>query len=550
MRSEEASARTLSDKAMLATIALVGLALHTWFALGADALDSDRALVLLMARHFAQGEFTLFFWQQNYMGALEPLLLTPLALLGWATPTAAALVGIAVTASLAALSVALARRLGAPPWMALLLWAVPPAVIAHHHVALYGARLVATLLAVSAFTLSLRTRSVGTVVALGALTGLAYFGDHLMLPWAAATMYVIARRGYLLPFAAGALPLVTLDTVAAVMTPAFHLAGPNDPTGWLGNVPLLFGSTLPQLFGILLGRAPGPLFEPETALVPTGWIWLLFTIPGTVVLCSLFLSLVRDRRTWFGTRAVDSGIAAQGLLLVCLLGLGLFVFVGGGGDRWPVRYLVPLWPAISVLAALAAGKWRPALRPAAALVALPALFTLYSDRSWPRGADGDRPREEALAVGRAVGNSGAQAVWADYWDVYRMVLLAGESPPWVTLRIIERRPDWVTEARSASPVAYLLRSGDLEVRERLRGAEERGAIWRISTQDLGPYQLVVTDHSVPDLVLMNSPPSRTRQRVAALAGGLIFLGTLVALGLFTSGNRTSPEPESWNGRQS
>ena len=72
------------------------------------------------------------------MGALEPLLLTPLALLGWATPTAAALVGIAVTASLAALSVALARRLGAPPWMAILLWAIPPAVVAHHHVALYG----------------------------------------------------------------------------------------------------------------------------------------------------------------------------------------------------------------------------------------------------------------------------------------------------------------------------------------------------------------------------------------------------------------------------
>ena len=327
MRSEEASAWTRSDKAVVATLALLGLALHMWFAVGAGALDSDRALVLLMARHFAQGEFSLFFWQQNYMGALEPLLLTPLALLGWATPTAAALVGIAVTASLAALSVELARRLGAPPWMALLFWAVPPAVVAHHHVALYGARLVATLLAAGAFTLSLRARSAGTVVALGALTGLAYFGDHLMLPWAAATMYVVARRGHLLPFAVGALPLVTLDTVAAMMTPAFHLAGPNDPAGWLGNLPLLFGNTLPQLFGILLGRAPGPLFEPATTLVPDAWLWLLFAVPGAFVLCALFLSLVRDRRTWFGTHSVDSGVAAQGLLLACLVGLGLFVMV-------------------------------------------------------------------------------------------------------------------------------------------------------------------------------------------------------------------------------
>ena len=544
MPGKEPPVWTRSEKAVVATLALLGLALHVWFALGADALDSDRALVLLMARHFAQGELALFFWQQNYMGALEPLLLTPLALLGWATPTAAALVGIAVTASLAALSVALARRLGAPPWMAILLWAIPPAVVAHHHVALYGARLVATLLAVGAFTLSLRARSAGTVVALGALTGLAYFGDHLMLPWAAATMYVTARRGRLLQFAVGALPLVTLDTVAAMMTPAFHLAGPNDPAGWLGNLPLMLGNTLPQLFGILLGRAPGPLFKPATALVPAGWPWLLFAVPGGLVLCALCLSLVRDRRTWFGTHTVDLGIAAQGLLLAYLVGLGLFVLIGGGGDRWPVRYLVPLWPAISVLAALAVAKWRPAIRPAAALVTLPAVFTLFADRSWPRGADGDRPREEALAVGSTVEDSGARAVWADYWDVYRMALLAGESPPWVTLRIIERRPDWVREARSASPVAYLLRPGDAEVRDRLRDAEERGAIRRISTQDVGPFELVVTDRSAADLVLMNSSPSRTKQRVAALAGGLLFLGTLVALGLFTSGSRTSPGLEN------
>ena len=245
-----------------------------------------------------------------------------------------------------------------------------------------------------------------------------------------------------------------------------------------------------------------------------------------------------------GPTTVDLGIAAQGLLLAYLVGLGLFVLIGGGGDRWPVRYLVPLWPAISVLAALAVAKWRPAIRPAAALVTLPAVFTLFADRSWPRGADGDRPREEALAVGSAVEDSGARAVWADYWDVYRMALLAGESPPWVTLRIIERRPDWVREARSASPVAYLLRPGDAEVRDRLRDAEERGAIRRISTQDVGPFELVVTDRSAADLVLMNSSPSRTKQRVAALAGGLLFLGTLVALGLFTSGSRTSPGLEN------
>lgn len=129
------------EVAVLALLAAVGVGVHTWFVWGSDALDTDRALVLLMARHFARGEFSLYFWQQNYMAALEPLILTPLAWLGWATPVVAGLVAVGVTAGMAALCVALTRRMGGVAWMALLLWAVPPAVVVHHHVALYGARL-------------------------------------------------------------------------------------------------------------------------------------------------------------------------------------------------------------------------------------------------------------------------------------------------------------------------------------------------------------------------------------------------------------------------
>ena len=52
----------------------------------------------------------------------QALLLTPLALAGWATPLTAGLVGIAITAALAALSVVLAHRLGGLAWLALLFW--------------------------------------------------------------------------------------------------------------------------------------------------------------------------------------------------------------------------------------------------------------------------------------------------------------------------------------------------------------------------------------------------------------------------------------------
>ena len=69
MRSKEPHVWTRPDKAVVATIALLGLALHMWFAVGAYALDSDRALVLLMARHFAEGEFSLFFLAAELHGS-------------------------------------------------------------------------------------------------------------------------------------------------------------------------------------------------------------------------------------------------------------------------------------------------------------------------------------------------------------------------------------------------------------------------------------------------------------------------------------------------
>ena len=92
---DERSPLARSEMIVVGALAAIGLAAHLWFALGAGALDTDRSIVLLMARHFARGEPSIFFWRQNYMGALDPLLLTPLAWIGLANPFPAALVGIA-----------------------------------------------------------------------------------------------------------------------------------------------------------------------------------------------------------------------------------------------------------------------------------------------------------------------------------------------------------------------------------------------------------------------------------------------------------------------
>ncbi|MHB1193983.1 MAG: hypothetical protein ACYC6F_13155 [Longimicrobiales bacterium] len=527
---------TRVEAALLAGIGALGLAIHAWFALGADALDSDRALILLMARRFAQGDFSVFLWEQNYMAALEPLLLTPLAAVGRATPVAAGLVGVALTAALAALSVGMARRLGGAPWMALLVWAVAPALVVHHHVALYGARLAATLLAVTAFAWSLRARSRGAWIAVGALVGVPFFADHLMLLWAAAVVFVAARRGALRPLALGAVPVVVLDVLVSSLTPAVHLSGPNDPGHWLWNVARLFGVALPQLFGFLLSRGPTPAFEVPAPVVPGGLLWPALAVPGAVALVALGVTLVRRRREIFASAAPDGGTPAQALLLACAVGLGLFAFVGGGGDLWSVRYLVPLWPAVALFAAVAARSWRPRLRPLAAALVLPAAFTLLADPTWPRAAEGAAAREEAALAGDAVRASGAEAVYAEYWDACRMQLLTGTEVPWLTLRGIERNPEGARSALEGSPVAYLIRHGHEEALGALADAPGQG-IRTVAERDVGRFRLVVTERPVPGVSAPSTQGSRAWQVTAAVAAGLMFLGMFGVVGFLGSPRR-------------
>ena len=511
---------------------VAGAATHVPLVLGADALDTDRALVLMMAEAFARGEFSLYFWNQNYMAAVEPLLLTPLAWLGVATPIMAAWVGLGLTVILAAASIRLARSLGAAWWFVALLWAVPPVVVAHHHVALYGARLVATLAAFTAFLIGLRARSHNAWIGVGVIAGLAFMGDHLMVVWVVGIAYVALRAGHLRALATGALPVVALDMIASVMTPAVHLAGPNDPRVWIRTPIDLVSTALPQLLGFILSRGPGPDFEPPAAVVPDGALWLLLVIPGAITWAVLAGSAFR-RPSEAPAEPSERGpgsTAPLGLGLVCLASVAIFLLVGGDGERWSMRYLVPTWPALSVLAALAVARWPSRLRPLAALVALPALFTHVADSTWPRPASGALAREEAQDVAAVVRDAGVETVWADYWDTYRFNHLLGSEPRWVTLSVLDRRPEWTEAAYRASPVGYLLRRTDARRVERLDGLA-RGPVGTTPPVDVGRYRFYVLPRTEPGLETTGETPGRIRAAAAATAPAFMFLGVLVLAGL-------------------
>lgn len=510
----------------LVLLVALGLGVHLWFVAAASALDSDQSLVLLMAQAFAQGRPTVYFWAQNYMAALEPLLLAPFALAGWGTPTTAALVALGLTAILAALSVAMSRRLGGQSWVVLLLWAVPPAVVVHHHVALYGARLAATVLMVLAFWRGMRPASPRWWVAIGILSGAAYFGDHLMLPWVAGVVWLALAQQQLGRFTLGALPLVAIDTALAMATPAAHLAGPTRVESWLGTAPHLATVVIPQLLGLLPANGPGPIGEPAGVVVPPLWPWLLFAIPGALALAGVLRTLVRRGA------ALGADQRVQALLLVTVAQLALFLVVGGDGERWSVRYLVPLWPAVTTAASLAVAQWSPRRRPLALLLVTPAIHTLLIAGGWPpRGADGARAKAEAGAVDMALREVPGEVVWADYWDTYRLAVLVGGTRRWVPLSVIDRRPEWRPVVQRPVPAAYLVRRTDDQLRrEAVQRAAAAGITVR-SQREVGRFSLITTTRPIPGLGSIRPAPARSWQRLAALSAGLLFAGMLLAVAL-------------------
>ena len=122
-------------------------------------LDSDRAVVGLMARHILQGEFPLFFWGQAYGGTLEAHLAAVLFSLLGSSRLALALSPLLFSVAFLLLLYVLARdAFGVPAGrLALLLAAVPPPSLASHGVTTWGHYI--SLLAVGTLVLLLALRA-------------------------------------------------------------------------------------------------------------------------------------------------------------------------------------------------------------------------------------------------------------------------------------------------------------------------------------------------------------------------------------------------------
>jgi len=409
----------------------------------ADCLDSDAAVTLLMGRHFALGEWTWFYWGQHYMGSLEPALLAPLCRIGLDTPAVACGLALALVLVQTLLAARLCKQLGGDPWSAALFLATPSAITAIWTSRLYGGRLVATALGTLALCLLLgKPLRRGAVVLAALALGIACYGDLLMLLW------VIPLGVYLYHRRLGARTFGTVMVSCLVLTVLLMAACGGSESRlhklsalmklYLTNLRFLVTDALPLLLGYdFLSKAAGTeqtmswsAFSVLSALALVGVLWSIWKLPKS----------------------------AEIRLLLAIPVLFLLAFPLKGIDITCIRYLLPALPTVAVLLGLAVQTWPRMSRCLMCLLMIPPIYSMRMSQMSPQGrVAAAECRRDTAALGQAMQQSGARALWTDYWDGYRFAALLREPWPVALVSGLDRRADWNLAAQRQSPVAYLLR---------------------------------------------------------------------------------------------
>jgi hypothetical protein len=399
-----------------------------------------------MGRHFAHGEWTWFYWGQHYMGSLEPALLAPLCRIGLDTPAVACGLALALVLVQTLLAARLCKQLGGDAWSTALFLATPSAISAFWTSRLYGGRLVATALGTLALCLVLgKPLRRGAVVLAALALGIACYGDLLMLMW------VVPLGVYLYHRRLGARTFGTVVVSCLVATVLLMAAcGVSESLyGKLSALATLYLTNLRFLVTDALPLLLGYDFLSKAAWAEKTTSWLAFSVLSALVLVWVLWSIWKLPKR------------AEIRLLLAIPALFLLAFPLKGINITCIRYLLPALPAVAVLLGLAVQTWPRLSRCLVCLLVIPPIYSMRMSHISPQGpVAAAECRREAAALGQAMQQSGARALWTDYWDGYRFAALLREPWPIALVSGVDRRADWNSAAQRQSPVAYLLRPRD------------------------------------------------------------------------------------------
>ena len=430
MAEAEGAATTMATRAdahLVRTVApvlvLYGLIARIWMLVSpVGGLDSDEAIVGLMARHILDGEFPMFYWGQTHGGPHEPLLTAAFFRVFGSSTLILKLVAILIVAAACVLIWRVGKRTVGEPAATiagLLFWVWPTAFV-WWSVKSRGFYHIGLLIGLGILLLVLRLEERDSpleVAGLGALVATGFWASPQTIFFSVpALLWLAFRRVWTRRFSIlrwvpvgiagglfGAFPWfvhnIENDWVALKASPA-SIAMP----AYGDHLRGFFVQGLPGALGLKL--ADGSRWM--AGFFGRAWYW---------VLLALFVwALVKLRgRTWL--------LLTMAILYPFLFALSPF--------SWFVdhpRYLYFLGPVLALLIArgLSALGWRGAIAGLVAGMVLTtaALVTMNRDGVFYPSAEGVLIPEDLDPAFDYMLAHGIEHVWADYWLAY---ILAFES---------------------------------------------------------------------------------------------------------------------------
>jgi hypothetical protein len=423
-------------------------------------IESDEAVIGLMARHILAGEWSVFYWGQQYLGSVEAVLSAiPLWLFG-TSPLILKLVPLSLFLGFVYVHHRLAREIlpRGPAFWATAMVGCSPAFLMIWSMKSRG-YMPAFLLGTAALWVAVRIlrdpdrRSLYGW--LGLLLGLSWWSQFLaavyIFPIAVMLLLLHERRVIrrfpllLSGFLIGSLPFWVYNLTHHWSSLALPGVA---PSSWIKDLATFFGVGLP----ILVGARPN---WGHQDLFPFASI-LLVGIP-------ILSAGVVTRRVWSKHRANPGPSSGRSAAreLVLLFALSFPLVLSSSGFAWFMdepRYLIPLYSVLFILIVdatrILGRSWRRSVPFAAMLWIVFNLVTTF--RITPEEFIAYTNTEDMRPLETFLEKEGVTRAFASYWVAYRLAFETGEriiATP-VQNDTVRYEPYWKTVS-TASKVAYI-----------------------------------------------------------------------------------------------
>ena len=417
---------------------VLGLGLRIWLSYSvAYTLDSDNAVVYLMSRHVAQGEFPPIYWGQQYGGTtLQIVAGLVMVVTGASMHVLAVVSALFFLAATVVLRQIAARALGVV-WgdlAGILMWfplAVPmlPSV---KDPGFYGPTLLYGLLVLFlALSPTRGSRTIWGWVALGALSGLAL--------WTSPASIALAAPGVVLALWSDRRWRRWLGGAAAGLVTA---------SPWIIRTLLDHGKTVASRG--LHTQSFASLF---TSLLPAA---VPFGTDERVAFVVTLLSVAAvGGPVWFGIRRRDSPSLVIGTGTVMLI-TSLVLGSGVRLDPESVRYVALLLPEFAFAVALLLSRWhRTWLMPVVAVAAIAATILSLGFHGGLQRASTTPFDPSLVPVAAYLQENKVEHAYGSYWVAYSLSAMTNEQIT-VAPTVIRRYAPYETEAAAQRPMAVVV----------------------------------------------------------------------------------------------